>query len=36
MKLGKVDMRVWDSQPQFPKAFGGWRQGQMLLLPLQV
>ncbi|PON24097.1 hypothetical protein TGAM01_v207108 [Trichoderma gamsii] len=36
MKLCKVDMRMWDSQPQFPKAFGGWQQGQTLLLLLHV
>lgn len=27
---------MWDSQPQFPKAFGGWQQGQTLLLLLHV
>lgn len=36
MKLCKVDMRMCDSQPQFPKAFGGWQQGQTLLLLLHV
>lgn len=36
MKLCKVDMRMWDSQPQFPKVFGGWQQGQILLLLLHI
>lgn len=25
MKFCKVDMRMGDSQPQFPKASGGWQ-----------